>query len=100
LPFKIIGMGSIPVTDNDFLPWREEHRSPGLGPRNVMVEYVRFINGKNKSLFDEQMEEFKTYIMRSKLSPVQWKHLEDLRGDINEQKATISAQKALIETLD
>jgi hypothetical protein len=97
LPFKIIGMGSIPATDNDFLAWREEHR-PGLGSRDAMVEYVRHINGQSKSLFDEQMEQWKTY-MRSMLPSHQRKELEGLRADINERKATISAQKAVIETL-
>jgi hypothetical protein len=87
LPFKIVGMGSIPATDNDFLAWREEHRL-GIGSRDAMVEYVRHLNRKSKSLFDEQMEEYKTY-MRSAMSPEQRKELEGLRTKIAEHKAEI-----------
>jgi hypothetical protein len=46
-------MGSIPVTDKDFLVWREEHR-PSLGSRDAMVDYMRHLNGQNKRLYDEQ----------------------------------------------
>ena len=97
LPFKIIGMGSISVTDNDFLAWRDEHR-PGLGSRDAMVEYVRHINGQNKDLFDEQMEQWKMY-MRSRLPPHQRKELEGLRENVNELKASVSAQKDVLKEL-
>jgi hypothetical protein len=51
--FKILVMGNIPATDDDFVAWREEH-FPGLGVRDAMNEYVQHLNLKSKELFDQQ----------------------------------------------
>ena len=90
-------MGSIPVTDKDFLAWREEHR-PGLGSRDAMIDYMRHLNGQNKSLHDEQMERWHEG-MRAGLSPEKRKELEDLEVEVKELRASNSAKKTLIETL-
>jgi hypothetical protein len=96
-PIKIIAVGSIPATDNDFLAWQGEH-CPRLGTRDAMVLYVRYLNSQSKNLFDEQMEQWKTY-MRSRLPPEQKKELKGLRARNDELKASISEHKALHETL-
>jgi hypothetical protein len=96
-PFKIIGMGSIPTADNDFLAWREQH-CPRLATRDTMLVYVRDLNGQNKIRFEQEMEQWKTYL-RSMLPPHQRKNLEDLMASRDELKASVSEQKALKETL-
>ncbi len=90
-------MGSIPVTDKDFLVWREEHR-PGLGSRDAMIDYMRHLNGQNKSLHDKQMERWHEG-MRAGLSPEKRKELEDLEVEVKELRASTSAKKTLIEEL-
>ena len=97
-PFRILGMGSIPVTDKDFLAWREEHR-PGLGSRDAMIDYMRHLNGQNKSLHDEQMERWHEG-MRAGLSPEKRKELEDLEAGVNELRASTSAKRTMIEELN
>ena len=91
-------MGSIPVTDKDFLAWREEHR-PGLGSRDAMIDYMRHLNGQNKSLHDEQMERWHEG-MRAGLSPEKRKELEDLEVEVKELRASTSAKRTMIEELN
>jgi hypothetical protein len=97
-PFKIIGMGSIPISDKDFLAWREQH-CPRLATRDAMLMYMRDLNGQNKIRFEQEMEQWKRMYMRAKLSPEQRKELEDLTASRDELKAAVSEQKALYETL-
>ncbi len=78
LAAKVIVMGSISTTDIDFLSWRGVH-CPRLGVRDAMLMYVRYLNGEEKIRFEQEMEQWKTY-MRSKLSPEQRKELEGLKA--------------------
>jgi hypothetical protein len=94
---KIIAVGSIPASDSDFLAWQGVH-CPRLGTRDAMLLYVKDLNGQNKIRFEQEMEQWKTY-MRSRLPPHQRKHLEDLMANRDELTASVSELKALSETL-
>jgi hypothetical protein len=95
--YKIITMGSIPVTDSDFLSWREQH-FPSLATRDAMLLHVRDLNGQNKIRFQQEMEQWKTY-MRSRLPPQQKKELEGLMTRNDGLTAWISELNALHGTL-
>jgi hypothetical protein len=78
LPTKVIVMGSIPTADVDFLAWQSVH-CPRLGTRDAMLLYVRYLNGEDQIRFEQEMEQWKTY-MRSRLSPERRKELEGLKA--------------------
>jgi hypothetical protein len=78
LAAKVIVMGSIPTADIDFLAWQSVH-CPRLGARDAMLMYVRYLNGEDKIRFEQEMEQWKTY-MRSRLSPEHRKELESLKA--------------------
>jgi hypothetical protein len=94
---KIIAVGSIPSSDSDFLAWQGVH-CPRLGTRDAMLLYVKDLNGQNKIRFEQEMEQWKTY-MRSKLPPHQRKHLEDLMANRDALQASVTELKAVSETL-
>ncbi len=96
VPSKIIVMGSIPITDTDFLAWRELH-CRRLAKQDAMLLHTRDLNGQNKIRLEQEMEQWKTY-MRSRLSPEQKKELEGLRARNDELDDSISEHKALYET--
>ncbi len=54
-----------------------------------MLKYVRFQNSQDKIRYEQEMEQWKTY-MRSRLSPGQKKELEGLKARNDELDATIS----------
>jgi hypothetical protein len=56
LPRKIIAMGSINLTNGDFLAWREQH-CPSLAARDAMLMYVRYLNGEEKIRFEQEINE-------------------------------------------
>jgi hypothetical protein len=95
LPSKVIVMGSIPTADIDFLAWQSAH-CPRFGTRDAMLMYVRYLNGEDRIRFEQEMEQWKTY-MRSRLSPEQRKELEGLKARNDELDAAISEHKALYE---
>jgi hypothetical protein len=94
---KIIVVGGIPSSDSDFLAWQGVH-CPRLGMRDAMLLYVKDLNGQNKIRFDQEMEQWKTY-MRSKLPPHERKHLEDLMANRDALQALVTELKAVRETL-
>jgi hypothetical protein len=55
LPRKIIAMGSINLTNSDFLAWREQH-CPSLAARDAMLMYMRYLNGEDKIRFEQEMK--------------------------------------------
>jgi hypothetical protein len=93
---KIIVMGSIPITDTDFLAWREQH-CPRLAKRDAMLLHVRDLNGQNKIRFEQEMEQWENY-MRSRLSPGQKEELETLKMRNDDLNASVSKLKAFSET--
>ena len=95
-PAKVIVMGSISTTDLDFLAWQGVH-CPRVATRDAMLMYVKYLNGEEKIRFEQEMEQWKTY-MRSRLSPEQRKELEGLRARNDELDAAISEHDALYET--
>ena len=95
-PAKVIVMGSISTTDLDFLAWQGVH-CPRFATRDAMLMYVRYLNGEDKIRFEQEMEQWKTY-MRSRLSPEQRKELEGLKARNDELDAAISEHNALYET--
>jgi hypothetical protein len=97
LPTKVIVMGSIPIADNDFLAWQSVH-CPRLGTRDAMLMYVRYLNGEDKIRFEQEMEQWKTY-MRSRLPPHQREHLEGLMANKDLLSASVTELKAVNEIL-
>jgi hypothetical protein len=63
-----------------------------------MLLYVKDLYGQNKIRFDQEMEQWNTY-MRSKLPPHQRKHLEDLMANRDALQASVTELKAVSETL-
>jgi len=94
---KIIAVGSISSSDSDFLVWQGVH-CPRLGTRDAMLLYVKDLYGQSKICFDQEMEQWNTY-MRSKLPPHQRKHLEDLMANRDALQASVTELKAVSETL-
>jgi hypothetical protein len=94
-PSKFIILGSISAKDEDFLAWQRVH-GPRSKTRDAMLNYVRFQNSQDKIRYDQEMEQWITY-MRSKLSPEQKKELEGLKARNAELDTTISEHKALHE---
>ena len=60
-PIKIIAVGSIPAADQNFLAWQGVH-CPRFGTRDAMLMYVRYLNGEDKIRFEQEMEQWKTYM--------------------------------------
>ncbi len=96
-PIKIIAVGIIPATDKSFLAWQGVH-CPRLGTRDAMLMYVRYLNGEDKIRFEQEMEQWKTY-MRSRLPPHQREHLESLMANRDMLSASVTELKAVSETL-
>jgi hypothetical protein len=60
--------------------------------------YVRYLNGEDKICFDQEMEQWKTY-MRSRLPPHQREHLENLMTNRDLLSTSVTELKAVSETL-
>jgi hypothetical protein len=90
-------MGSINLTNSDFLAWREQH-CPSLAARDAMLMYVRYLNGEDKIRFEQEMKQWRAQY-RAKLPPHQQYHVEYLTANRNELEVAVSEQKALNETL-
>jgi hypothetical protein len=97
LPRKIIAMGSIKLTDSDFIALREQH-CPSLVARDAMLMYMRYLNGEDKIRFEQEMKLWREQY-RAKLPPHQRYHVEYLTANRDELEVAVSEQEALNEIL-
>jgi hypothetical protein len=73
-------MGSIPVTDEDFIEWKEDH-CIGRSVRDAMLMYVEHINAKGKIIYDQQEAVYEAYLLTLKQTRQQTKEQAKAKGE-------------------
>ena len=73
-------MGSIPVTDEDFIEWREDH-CIGRSVRDAMLMYIEHINAKGKIIYDQQEEVYEAYLLTLKQTRQQTREQAKAKGE-------------------
>ncbi len=80
-------MGSIPVTDEDFIEWKEDHCT-GRSVRDAMLMYIEHINAKCKIIYDQQEEFYEAYLLTLKQTRQTTKEQAKAKGEPQSPIAT------------
>ncbi len=96
VPFKFMAMGTIPMTDPDFLKWKEKQEE-GLSMVNAMTRYMPHINAERRETFDEEWSEHKAFLEFTRLEGN--RKMAEQQSELDSLKARIVEQQAKDETL-
>jgi hypothetical protein len=94
--FKFMAMGTIPMTDPDFLKWKEEQEK-GLSMVNAMARYMPHINAERRETFEEEWSEHKAFLEFTRLEGA--RKMAEQQNELDSLKVRISEQQDKNEAL-
>jgi hypothetical protein len=96
VPFKFMAMGTIPLTDPDFLRWKEMQEE-GLTMVTAMARYMPHINAYRRETFEEEWAEHQAFLEFNRLESI--RKTTEQQSELDSLKVRISEQQGKNEAL-